>query len=108
MSALALLNTSILTAPGMFNLQPVSLDEALEIVSAADTIDSAIGHASTAQILTELLGRKVAVNRQQFHQQIGQRALVFKLKGRPEEGQILTREEIENIGYELMVLTRLS
>jgi hypothetical protein len=108
MSALALLNTSIITADGAFTLQTVTLHEALELLSEASNVDSAIGHTSTAQILTELLGQEVAVNRQQFRQEIGQSALVFKLKGRPEEGQILTREEIEKIGYELKVLTRQS
>lgn len=108
MSALAVLNTSILTTDGIFSLETVSLPEAQRLVSAATRLDSAVGHASTAQILTELLGVEVAVNRQQFRQTIGQSALVFKLNGRPEEGRILTRAEIEDIGYELKVLTRLS
>lgn len=33
-------------------------------------------------------------------------AIVFKLKGRPEEGKILTIQEIEEIGYEFGVLIR--
>ena len=47
------------------------------------------------------------MNRIQFSHEKGQFALVFKLKGRPEEGKILSREEIEAIGYEFGVLYRM-
>jgi hypothetical protein len=68
---------------------------------------SAIGHESTAQILSDLLGIDVPVNRIQFAQQEEQTALVFKLQGRPPEGKILTREEIETIGYKFQILRRI-
>lgn len=102
---LALLNTSILTADGTFVLRTITLEEARELVSAAPGLDSAIGHESTAQIMTELLGISVPVNRQMFVQQPGQQALVFKLNGRPPEGTILSREDIERIGYKFQLLT---
>ena len=102
---LALLNTSILTNEGNYNLRNITLDEARQLVKENE-LDSAIGHASTAEIMTSLLGVKVPVNRQMFHQEPGQQALVFKLNGRPQEGKILTREEIEQIGYKFQLLTR--
>jgi len=105
---LAVLNTSILTADGIYRLRTVSLDEALVLVDLATGLDSAVGHAATAAILTELLGTEVPVHRQLFVQKPGQLALVFKMKGRPEEGQILSRDEIEAMGYELKVLERIS
>ena len=43
-----------------------------------------------------------------FSQDVGQRALVFKLNGRPEEGKILTTEEIEAIEYKFQLLERLA
>ena len=46
------------------------------------------------------------MNRIMFEQQEGQKALVFKLLGRPEEGKILTTEEIEQIGYKFQLLIR--
>ncbi|MCL2869812.1 YddF family protein, partial [Candidatus Saccharibacteria bacterium] len=67
---------------------------------------SAVGHESTAQVLTTLLGITVPMNRIQFRQAAGQVALVFKLNGRPEEGKVLTAEEIETIGYSFQKLTR--
>lgn len=65
---------------------------------------SAIGHQSTADILTELLDMPIPMNRILFQQEPGQKAICFKLKGRPEEGKILSREEIEQIGYEFKLL----
>ena len=111
---LALLNTSILTAFGTFQYQPVSLKDAQLVAYNAvepmigpdDGIISAIGHESTAAVLTDLLEMPIAMNRIQFEQEVNQSALVFKLKGRAPEGVILTREQIEGIGYEFGLLTR--
>lgn len=102
---IGILNTSILTAAGEYKLSDISLNEAREIV-AENVIDSAVGHQSTSEIMTTLLGREIPVNRQMFEQQPGQYALVFKLNGRPQEGKILTAEEIEQIGYKFQLLER--
>lgn len=102
----AVLNTSIVTADGTFVLQTIGLEEAKALAADPVGILSAVGHESTAQILTELLGVEVPVNRINFAQQQGQVALVFKLHGRPQEGQILSAEEIEAIGYSFKKLTR--
>ena len=101
----ALLNCAIITADGIYECHPLTLVEAKEIVKN-NKIISAIGHDSTAQILTELLGVEVLVNRIQFIQEIDQKAIVFKLNGRPPEGKILSKEEIETIGYSFKLLTR--
>lgn len=100
---IAILNTTILTADGDFTLQPISLDEAKQLIKDREIL-SAVGHESTAQILTELLEVYVPLNRIQFKQQSGQKALCFKLNGRPQEGSILSAEEIEKIGYEFKLL----
>ena len=108
MGKLALLNTSILTTAGAYRLINITLDDARRIVSDhAGNLDSAIGHQSTAEIMTTLLGTEIPVNRQMLTQEVGQAALVFKLNGRPPEGKILTVEEIEEIGYKFQVLKRL-
>lgn len=102
----AVLNTSIVTADGTFVLETIGLDEARALVADPAGILSAVGHQSTAQILTELLEVEVPVNRITFAQQQGQVALVFKPHGRPPEGAILSRKEIEAIGYSFKRLTR--
>ena len=108
MKKLALLNTSILTTAGNYTLTDITLEQARQIVSDySGNLDSAIGHQSTAEIMTTLLGVDIPVNRQMFVQDVGQKALVFKLNGRTEEGRILTAAEIETIGYKFQVLERL-
>lgn len=107
MTKLALLNTSILTTAGTYTLKDITLIQARQIVADnADNLDSAIGHQSTAETMTTLLGADVPVNRQMFTQEVGQQALVFKLNDRPEEGKILTAAEIEAIGYKFQLLSR--
>lgn len=105
---LALLNTSILTSTGLFSLDDITLTEARELVQEnLNELDSAIGHQSTAEIMSSLLEVEIPVNRQVFRQQVEQKALVFKLNGRPEEGKVLTVDDIENIGYKFQILERL-
>lgn len=99
------LNTSILTEAGEYKLVDISLQEAKEIVSTNE-LDSAVGHQSTADIMTTLLGVEVKMNRQMFSQQVGQSCLIFKLNGRPAEGAILSVEEVETMGYKFQLLLR--
>ena len=102
---LAILNTSILTTTGLFELQDITLQEAQQLVKDNEIL-SAVGHQSTADILTTLLGTEISMNRIIFEQQEGQKAIVFKLNGRPEEGKILTAEEIHQMGFKFQILIR--
>lgn len=114
---LLLLNTSIITVPGIYHLsRPIPPEQARKIVHWAlmdwnmnigAGILSAIGHKATADIMTEVFGTGIEVNRIPSEQAVGQLALVFKLKGRPAEGTILDREQVEKIGYQFHVLARL-
>jgi hypothetical protein len=106
MPALAILNTSILTSDGQYVMETITLDQAKQLVKDADSLDSAVGHVSTAEILTTLLDINIDVNRQMFEQQVNQTALVFKLNGRPPEGVVLSRDEIETMGYSFKTLIR--
>lgn len=104
---ITILNTSILTTTGTFKLNDITLDEAKNIVHNNEIL-SAVGHKSTADVMTTLLNINIIANRIEFAQETGQKALVFKLNGRPEEGKILTAQEIEQIGYKFQLLTKLS
>lgn len=104
---LGILNTAILTTDGMFEMRTITLEEA-QVIAVTNEIDSAVGHDDTAAILTDLLGVDVPANRQLFAQVVGQSALVFKLNGQPPEGVILSRAQLEEIGFTFKVLTRLS
>ncbi len=107
MEKLGLLNTTIATTDGIYKIETITLETAREYINLAEGIVSAIGHKSTADIMSELLQYEVPMNRVQFEQQAGQKAVVFKLKGRPPEGVILNRDEIEKIGYEFKLMTRM-
>lgn len=103
---LTLLNTSIITAvPGKYEIHEIGVADAQAMVFNGNW-QSAIGHEATARVLSDLLQITIPVNRIEYKQQPRERAIVFKLRGRPEEGRILNREEIEAIGYDLYVLTR--
>lgn len=106
MNKITLLNTSILTDYGTFEYSPVDLDSAIKLLREYG-FESAIGHQSTADILSEILQIKVEVKRTEFRQKIDETALIFKLRSRPPEGKILTGEEIEEIGYDFGILRRL-
>ena len=57
--------------------------------------------------MSELLEIEVKANRIEYLQNVDEVALIFKLRSRPPEGKILTREEIEEIGYDFGILRRL-
>lgn len=106
---LALLNTSICTTCGTYKLVDLTLEQAKELVAEnKDNLLSAIGHDSTAEIMSEILEVPVLVNRIQFTQEAEQKALVFKILGRAKEGQILDRAAVEEIGYKFQLFERLN
>lgn len=105
---IVLLNTSIITCEGRFSYEKTSLEKVKREIELMGNhrILSAIGHQSTADILSELIGMKIEVNRINYEQDDNDLAVVFKLRGRPEEGKILTKAEIEEIGYDFYFLKR--
>jgi len=107
---LGILRTSIITADGFYSAYTITLDDAKALIRAAINgpgIDSAVGHVSTAELLTVLLGVEIPVSRQRFEQQVGQRALVFKLNERLDiSGTEMTADQLKSIGYTLKVMMR--
>ena len=97
-ATLTLLNSSIVTSYGTFNYQHLSLADAKAFVQefqqAGKPILSAIGHQATAEFLSALLGFPVAINRIEFHQTTHDVALIFKLKQRLPDRQILSQAEM--------------
>lgn len=105
-SPIWLLNAPIITADGLFRSTTISRQHAADLVQQHG-FRSAIGHAPTAAIVSDLLAIACPMNRVEFSQQAGQHALVFKLHSRLEEGRVLkNRDEIEQIGYSFLLLTR--
>ncbi|HEX8137546.1 MAG TPA: DUF1874 domain-containing protein [Pyrinomonadaceae bacterium] len=110
---LTLLNSSILTSFGTYVYEPLTLEKACALVSAfrqeGKPIQSAIGHEATAALLSDLFGIAVAVNRIKHRQTVEDTVVVFILNyERLPERKVLSREELEEIGYEFGLLRRIA
>ena len=79
----------------------ITVSEAKEILK--EGFISAIGHESTANLLTRLLGIEVPVNRVQVFLGPCDKAVSFVLKVRLPEGKVLTDEEIAQVPFYLML-----
>ena len=102
-----LFNSPVLTAWGKYDYQgPLNTQQA-RLLLPADFI-SAIGHESTAILLSELLQCSVPMNRTQVVMQTGDQALVFRLSARPPEGRIMNTEELQQTGYVFGLLRKLA
>jgi hypothetical protein len=66
--------------------------------------ESCVGHQSTAEILTALLGRDVPMNRVAVKLHKGDTAIVFQVMVRVEEGKVLSKEEIEKLPTKFFVV----
>ncbi len=107
------MNAPILTAEGGYEYKESSVSICRELIESYKNetdggceVMSAVGHQATADILTDLFGMEVPMNRINYQQETGDTAIVFKLNKRPEEGKILTKEEMMEIGYKIYVMEK--
>ena len=68
---------------------------------------SAVGHEASAEVLSYILEVDVPMNRIEYVQKLGQKAIALKLTIRPEEGRILTAAEMFQVGFGLQLMERL-
>lgn len=94
---------------GRWEMNPIDLGQASLMVwpegPGYQGWTSAVGHESTAQVLTDLLGVNIPANRVTVRPVPGDRFLCFRLLSRPAEGAILDRETLESIGFEFALMT---
>jgi len=103
---IAIYNGPVVTTNGLFRVSDLALDEA-KLLLHNNPFISAVGHEATATLLSEIMELNIPMNRISFQQQIGQKAVVFKLNIRPIEGLVLCRSEIEAIGFSFKLIERL-
>jgi hypothetical protein len=98
-------NTTIIPSDcdGLWQVLTVDLEIARSAAKCG-MWESAVGHESTAAIMSAALGQEIPVNRIQIQPKCGDIILAFKLKRRAPEGVILTEEQIEEIGYEFVII----
>jgi len=82
-------------------LRKVGVEEAKKLIG--EDFISAIGHEATASLLTEILDVEIPMNRISVRMNIGDRGLHFMLYQRLPEGKILTKEELEELQYDLIL-----
>jgi len=75
----------------------VSIQEAKQLL--ANGFISAVGHASTSEIMSQILGIPIQHNRQSVYLEPGDEAICFVLKQRPPEGKVLSEDELKQIGF---------
>jgi len=77
----------------------LTLDEAKRLVKTASKVISAVGHETTAKLLTQLLEFPIEFNRTAVYLHPGDCALHFYLKTRLPEGKILNEQELKRLDY---------
>ena len=99
---LYLLNSNIVPGEAVVRVTETTADEARSIIqSHSGSFTSAIGHESTAQAFSEIIGAHIPVNRINAAPAPGDVVLSLKLNGRLPEGQVLGLQELKKIGFSL-------
>ena len=93
---------NMIDPPGLFLVYEEKLEWIKEIIAGG--FESAVGHESTAKLLSQLLGVNVPANRQEIKLKYGDKLIVFQLMQRLPEGKILDEEELKKIGYRFLIV----
>jgi len=89
-------SVSMLSGDTIVEFKRISLEKARELVRNREFI-SFVGHPSTAEVMTKLLGVEVSANRVPVELDLGDEVLVMSLNQRLPEGKVLNREELEEL-----------
>jgi hypothetical protein len=100
--SLGMLETSP-TKEVLLRIKEIDVAMASEMLRSRQFI-SAVGHESTSQLMTRLLGVEVPFNRVPIKLQKKDRLIVFQLLTRLEEGKVLSDEELMRLPYKFYVV----
>jgi Domain of unknown function (DUF1874). len=105
---------SMLTKPKvLLHVQEITVDEAQRLIKNIEArsktsqarIISAVGHESTARVLSTLLDYNIPMNRIPIQLETNDILLVFQLMQRLPEGAVLTEDELRLLQYKLYKVT---
>jgi hypothetical protein len=99
-----ILNTTVAPCAGLWDVQNLDVEHARRLAALKPFVVSAVGHESTANIISAILRVNVPVNRISVTPVKGDQMVCFKLKQRAPEGKILSETEIEYLGYEFFLM----
>ena len=102
---LYLMNTTMMPNPnGTYKSAIIGIQEAKELVKGSFTC--AVGHSTTAELMSELLDTSIRFNRMTVSLEDGDKMLCFKLKPRLGEGVILSDKiTLETLGYDFVLIS---
>ena len=83
-------------------LKKISKDQAVEILKNNNFV-SAVGHQSTAEVLTAILGVHIPMNRIAVRMGKGDVGIHFFLKQRLPEGAVLGEEELKKLDFDFIL-----
>ncbi len=98
------LNAPVITSYGFYRFTFIEPDDAKEILSAGFT--SAVGHESTAKLMSQMIGVNIPFNRITIHMKAGDKAIALWLLDRPGEAQVYSMEDLAAVNCELGLLER--
>lgn len=103
---LYIINAPILTAYGLWEFSgPLTINKARRTLTAGFV--SAIGHEASANVLSQILGITVPVNRITINMLPEDEALILRLLQRLPEGKVLDEAELKALDFEPGLLKRL-
>jgi len=103
---IALMNSPRLTSYGHYDYKQISLSEVKSLIESGFT--SYIGHQSTAELISRILGVRVEQNRVMYYQLPGDQAIIFENQTRLNENDILDFYDLEKLDFRFALLTRLT
>lgn len=103
---LYILNSPVLTSCGVYSYAKIPLSAVRELLKQTPDFISAVGHESTANFISKILGVTVPVNRIEISMKKGDKAIVFRILTRLPEGKVLDEQELSQVKYEIGLLKK--
>lgn len=102
---LYLLSAPVLTGgAGIYRVKTLTPKQAKAELETATEIVSAVGHETSAEVMSEVLEVDVKMSRIEIRQEPGSAALCLRLKRRAAEGAILNKQDIQGVGFEWLLV----
>ncbi|MEO0275031.1 MAG: DUF1874 domain-containing protein [candidate division WOR-3 bacterium] len=83
------------------HIEEIGINEAKGLLRDKE-FTSCVGHESTAELVSSLLGIEVRANRIPITLEVGDTLVVFQITSRLPEGKILSLEELKNLQYRIV------